>query len=90
MQVTVQYLAQLKRAAGCSSERVEAKESATLADILRLAAERHGAPLRDLLLDENSEPRRSLLFFIGDDHATPTRGVRDGDVVTILTPMAGG
>ena len=91
MQVTVHYLAQLRRAAGCSTEIATLPDAASLRDLLLIAlAERHDAAFRALLLDESNEPRKSLLFFVGDEHAELNRALRDGDSVSILTPMAGG
>ena len=90
MLVNVQYMAQIKRAAGRSAEQVEAPEAVTLRELLRQVADRHGAAFRSLLLDTANEPRRSLLFFVGDEHAELSRPLREGDAVTILAPMAGG
>ena len=90
MRVTVHYLAQIKRAAGCGSECVDAAASISLRDFLRTLADRHDSPFRTLLLDETGEPRRSLLFFVGDEHAELSRVLADGDAVTILAPMSGG
>ena len=90
MRVTVQYLAQIKRAAGCNSETVEVPIGGTLRDALRTLADRHDGNFRAMLLDDAAEPRKSLLFFIGDDQAAGTRLLRDGDAITILAPMAGG
>jgi molybdopterin converting factor small subunit len=90
MRVTIHYMAQIKRAAGCASENVEVAADSTLCDALRALADRHGAAFRAMLLDDTGEPRRSLLFFVGDEHAEPARLVRDGDAIAILAPMAGG
>jgi molybdopterin converting factor small subunit len=90
MQVTVHYLAQIKRAAGCSSESMEMPVDSTLREVLRALADRHGHTFRAMLLDDASEPRMSLLFFVGDEHAEPSRLLHDGDEVAILAPMAGG
>ncbi len=90
MRVTVHYLAQIKRAAGCGSESVDAALSVSLRDFLRALADRHDAAFRALLVDDAGEPRNSLLFFIGDEHAGLARPLADGDAVTILAPMAGG
>ena len=90
MQITVHYLAQIKRAAGCSVETVPASDAATLRDLLRALADRHDQAFRALLVDEAEEPRRSLLFFVGEEHAELSRQLNDGDAITILAPMAGG
>lgn len=90
MRVTVHYMAQIKRSTGRSVEEIETDDRPTLRDFLRRLSERHGLAFRELLLDEKNEPRRSLLFFVGDDHADLTRTLQDGDAVTILAPMSGG
>ena len=90
MRVTVHYLAQIKRAAGCGSESVDAAAPVSLRDFLRTLADRHNAAFRALLLDDASEPRKSLLFFVADEHADLARPLTDGDTITILAPMSGG
>lgn len=90
MQVTVQYMAQMKRAAGCSSESAEVPVGSTLRDVLQALAGRRDQAFRAMLIDERQEPRKSLLFFVGDEHAEPSRPLREGDEITILAPMAGG
>ncbi|MSQ93025.1 MAG: MoaD/ThiS family protein [Gemmataceae bacterium] len=89
MHVTVHYLAQIKRAAGCGSEIIETLPG-TLRDFLRTLADRHDSSFRAMLLDNSGEPRKSLLFFVGDEHAEPARQLQDGDAIMILAPMAGG
>jgi molybdopterin converting factor small subunit len=90
MHVTVNYLAQIKRAAECGSESVEAHEPMTLREFLRSLAPRHNGNFRAMLLDDAGEPHKSLLFFVGDEHADLSRPLADGDAITILAPMSGG
>ena len=92
MRVTVKYLAQAKQAAGCASEALDLDAGCTLPELVRRLAERHGEALRRLLLGPAGTPHESLLLFVGDDQARgPTpRALRDGEVITVLSPMAGG
>jgi len=90
MRVTVRYLSQLKRAAACAEERVDMADGCRLTDLLAQVATKHGDAFRAMLFDDASAPRKSLLFFVGDEHSELTRILRDGDEVMILTPMAGG
>lgn len=92
MRVTVHYLAQLKRYAGVSSETIETAGTSTLSGLLEVLAGLHGDGFRAALLDEQGQPRPALLFFLGDDQVRPheARPLREGDEVTILSPMAGG
>lgn len=90
MRVTIHYLAQLKRAAGCSCEQIDSPEPVTLSAFLQTLGARRDSAFRTLLLDDANEPRKSLLFFVGDEHADLARLLTDGDAITILAPMAGG
>lgn len=90
MQVTVHYLAQLRRAAGCASERLDVELGMTVCDLFRRLAEIHGGAFRTLLLGENCRPHPSLLIFVGEQPADLAGVLREGDEITILTPMAGG
>jgi molybdopterin converting factor small subunit len=92
MQVAVRYMAQLRQAAGTSSESVALDGPCSVRQLVLILAERHGRPLRDLLLDAGGAVQPTTLVFVGDRQvdweAPPT--LRDGDQVTLLSPMAGG
>lgn len=88
MSVTVKYAGQARDAAGTPSETAAAS---TVAGLLRELAERREA-LRPLLLRPDGTPRPSLLVVVGDEQVRvdDPRPLRDGDVVTVMTPIAGG
>lgn len=92
MRVTVEYVAQLKRLAGCAAETVEvAQTGLTVAELLEDLGELHGADFRALLLDADNWAQKSLLIFVGDQPIEhPFHCLHDGDRLTILSPMAGG
>ena len=91
MKIAVRYMAQLRRAAGAAAEEVELEPPCSAAELLKRIAERRGGSFRDLLLDADGGVQQAVLLFIGDEQARPaTAPLRDGDVVTVLTPMAGG
>jgi molybdopterin converting factor small subunit len=92
MNLTIHYLAQLRMAAGCASESLTVPASATATDLLVLLAEAHGLKLRDLLLDPHGKAQPTVLIFVGEEQVDPTQpdSLRDGDSVTLLTPIAGG
>ncbi len=90
MKVTVRYQTQIKRALGLAAETVEVGEACALADLARHLGARHGEPFRRLVLTEAGEPLESVLVFIGDRQVSGAVALRDGDVVTLLAPMAGG
>ncbi len=92
MQVAVEYLAQVKHAAGTPAEAVTLEGPCCVQELVRRLAEQHGRPLRDLLLDAAGALQPTILLFVGDQQvvwATPQQ-LRDGDRVTLVSPMAGG
>lgn len=82
-EVTVQYWAAARAAAGCASERCHA---ATVADALAVAVERHGDRLRAVL---------ARCSFLVDGAPVGRRDpasvqVSPGSVIEVLPPFAGG
>ena len=92
MRITIAYSAQLKQAAGTEAEVVDTGGGASVRDVLTAAAQRHGEPLRSLLLDGQGALRGSLLICVGDRQVSSPAGVvlKDGDEVLLLAPIAGG
>lgn len=88
MRITVQYLAQIRRATGCAEEVVEIPDG-TLGDLAQHLAAKHPNAAR-LLLSASGQPSRSLLFFVNDAPCEATSPLPANALVTILTPMAGG
>ena len=92
MRVSVRYMAQLRTAAGTAAEAVDIEPPCTVPDLLALIAARHGDALRRLLLGDGGRPQHVVLVFVGDAQAAPGEPLplKDGDVVTLLSPVAGG
>ncbi len=90
MQVTVHYLAQLRRAAGCTTERLDVEAGLTAGELCRRLGDLHGEPFRTLIQGAEGRPHPSLLVFIGEQLIEWSRVLHDGDEVTMLTPMSGG
>jgi molybdopterin converting factor small subunit len=91
MKVEVCYQAQVRHAAGRASAWVELDRPCTVGELVaRLAGE--CPPLRGLLLDGAGGVQPALLVFVGDEQVDAGGGrlLRDGDVITLLAPMAGG
>jgi hypothetical protein len=91
MKLVIRYLAQVKRAAGRAGDEMEVARPCPAGDVVARLAGTEPA-LRPLLLDAGGRPQRALLLFLGDEQITSDQVVPrdDGDVLTILTPMAGG
>jgi molybdopterin converting factor small subunit len=92
MKVTVEYTAQIRRAAGVSVEDYSVGEGCTADALLRQIADRHGNDLGRFLVTESGQPQSTLLAFISDSQIrwgedTP---LSDGQTVTLLSPISGG
>lgn len=92
MRVTVEYAAQIKRAAGQAAETFECDSPCTVQDVLDRVADRHGETIGGLLFEENRRVHPSILLFVGDSQvkSDEPRELKDGDVLTILSPISGG
>jgi molybdopterin converting factor small subunit len=90
MNIHVLYMGPLRQAAGKSGERVSISASSTMEGLVQHLATSASPPLRRLLVDEQGEMQPALLLFVEDDQVNAARTLRDGDVVTLLSPMAGG
>ena len=92
MKIAVKYQTQIKRAAGLGGETVELGGDGSLRNLLQELAARRGDAFRLLVLREDGMPRDTILVFVGDHQVTARSAValREGDVVTLLAPMAGG
>ena len=92
MKVAVRYMAQLRHAAGVAGEEVELEGPCRAHELVARLARGHGAPLRELLLDGQGRVQPTILVFVGDEQVRAGQDVtlRAGDVVTLLSPVAGG
>ncbi|MBT4863689.1 MAG: MoaD/ThiS family protein [Planctomycetaceae bacterium] len=92
MQVTIEFAAQLKRAAGTAAETIDVETGCAVQELVAEVAERHGDPLSGLLLGADGALHPSILLFVSDEQVrweTP-RALCDNDVVTLLSPISGG
>ena len=90
--ISVRYMAQLKQAAGAACEEIVLPAPCPVRDLLLALTDRHGAPLRSLLLDAGGSLQPTILVFVGDEQVSANDGppLKDGVVVTLLSPIAGG
>ncbi len=92
MRITIQFLAQLRLAAGEASTTIECEEGSTVRAVLRRLAGELGEDFRALALDEAGEPARTLMVAVS---GRQVRGgspgaLSDGDELVLGTPIAGG
>jgi molybdopterin converting factor small subunit len=88
MSVTVRFSGQARDAAGVASLTSVA---ARVDELLKELARANDA-LRPLLLRPDGSPSPSLLVVVGDEQVRvdDPRPLKTGDVVTVMTPIAGG
>lgn len=86
MKVTVLYGAQLSEAAGGIRETVELDDGASVGDLLRLLASRHGPRFSSAL--ESLGQR--LLILVNGMSSSYSDKLSDGDFVSLLPPVSGG
>ena len=92
MKITIKYMAQARKATGVSSENLNAEAGTTVQDfVAKELCQRHN-DLGSFILDDNNLLRNMVLIFQGDKQITATdpSQLRDGDVLTIMTPITGG
>lgn len=92
MKVTVEYAAQVKRAAGVASEIVELPPGATLQQLVQTVVSLRGDQLAGVLLADDGGLHPSILVFVGDEQVRgeAARPLREGDTVSFLSPISGG
>jgi molybdopterin converting factor small subunit len=92
MQLSIEYTAQLRRAAGVASETIDLPAGCTLEQLARALADRHGEELRRVLLNGDGRLQRSVLIFVGDEQVSPDCNVPllNGQTVTFAAPISGG
>lgn len=92
MSVTMEYSAQIKQALGLESERIELGSTRTVEGILEELARRHGKRFRHFVPADVGSRRGALLLSVNDEQVfrdTPIE-LRDGDILRIISPIAGG
>ena len=92
MKIRDEYVAQIRDAAGLAGEVLDVPAGTAVVVLLRTVAAARGERLRELLLDAAGELRPSALVFVGDEQfeIDEPRALRDGDTVTVMSPLAGG
>ena len=92
MKIHLEYTAQLRVRAGCPEETLELPDDTSLSGLLEAAAERHAAPLREMLLDAEGHVGSTILCFVADeqvDWENPP-SLNDGVRVSLMSPISGG
>jgi molybdopterin converting factor small subunit len=93
MKILIKYSAQLRTALQLAEETVELPAAARLSELLLHLAERHEAG-RPHLLNAKGTFQASLLIVVNESAVAASDAaawrLKDGDVVLLLPPIAGG
>jgi molybdopterin converting factor small subunit len=92
MRITVEHWNQLREAAGIASESVELAEGDGLPELMRRLVARHGSDWSALVLAADGSLRPSTIVSCNGELGPCRRPLRlrDGDVLALLLPVAGG
>ncbi len=90
MQVSVEYTAQIKRAAGRSKDTIELTDGATVQTLIESLAESADDSLKRSLVTGDGRMQPTLLVFVRDEQVRSADTLNDGDTVTLLSPISGG
>ncbi len=90
MKITIKYSAQIAQAADASSETVELEAPCTVRELVERIAKERGGRFRDLVLGGEGKP--VVLLAVGDEQVRweDERRLREGDEVSLLSPISGG
>jgi molybdopterin converting factor small subunit len=86
--VTVRYLSYLKIAAGMKEEMFELSNGTSAGEIIRTLAEEHGGELKDRLISRDGGLK--VVFSINGEKAGEGAELCEGDVLSVMPPLAGG
>lgn len=92
MKLTIEYKTQIKSAAGIAREDIELEGDCTLKAAVQHVAQKHGDPLKKMLLDPEGHLQKAILLFLKDQHInwSDSPELTDGDVITLFSPISGG
>lgn len=92
MKVKVKYTAQLKKAIGVGEEWVELESGALLKDLLEIQFQKRKNGFLDMVFNGNGEFLGTVLLIVNGRQVNfeYSETLKENDVVTIMSPIAGG
>lgn len=92
MNIKINYLGQIRKTTRTNEEYIELNRESTIQDFIKNELCQKHQDLGKLILEEDGTLRSIILIF--DDKTKVIEGVprnlRDGSVITIMTPITGG
>ena len=92
MKITFEYLGQLRHLAQCDSVSREVVAGTALPDLIVSIATGYDDMFKAILLDDSGNILPSTMILMGDDPVNREEWpiLSEGDVITLLPPIAGG
>lgn len=92
MNIRIRFTAQLKDKAGLGTDLIELNSTEKLQSLLRRLVERYGPDFGQILFDEKGFYRNSNLIALNGSQVNyiENNDLKEGDEVTILSPVSGG
>jgi len=92
MRITIHFMGQIKHAAGVALREIDLASPCSVLDCLRQLPQRADDALGRFLLDGSRGVSRTILVFLGEEQVEHAESawLTDGDVLTVLSPIAGG
>ena len=94
MRVHTRFYAFLREKVGRSEDTLELEEGATIADFLKQISEKYGEIVGRDIFDEDGSLRSGFAVALNGENVRReewgTTKLKDGDLVVILPPIAGG
>ena len=94
IRVTTRFYAFIRERVGKQEEVIELSDEATVGDFLKKLAEKYERELMGYVFDSDKRLRSGFAIALNGENLNPeellSRKLKDGDVVVILPPIAGG
>lgn len=92
MNIIVKYTAQLKKETGLAKETVSVGEEDSLKSLLEKVSSVHGPAVGDMMFDDAGQFKESIMIVHNGNQVSIDDPVkfRDGDMVMLMSPIAGG
>lgn len=94
MDITIQFEAQLRNIAGCSTTRLSVADACSVAEAIRIAAASFSSELGQRLVTSEGSLQRSVLLFVNDEMVShdqsESHALKSADTILLYPPISGG
>ena len=92
MKIKVRYTAQLKKAMGRREEFVEIPNGTLIVNLLGVLLQQNKEAFTDIVFDDNGDFLNAVLLILNGQQTSidSIQSLNENDVITIMSPIAGG